>query len=134
MTDTLRAVSDRLGTDQIGWLTTVNRTGQPQASPIWFLWHAEHIWLRSQAAAGKVANIRANPRVAFHLDDNGSGGDVVTVEGTAEFVEELPAEVMEAYLAKYGKAIKQILHVTPEQLAADYPVTIRITPTRARAW
>ncbi|HSS10847.1 MAG TPA: TIGR03667 family PPOX class F420-dependent oxidoreductase [Acidimicrobiales bacterium] len=134
MTDTLRAASDRLSTEPIGWLTTVSRSGQPQASPIWFLWHDDHIWLRSQAAAGKVANVRANPKVAFHLDDDGSGGDVVTVEGTAEFVEEFPAPVMDAYREKYGKAIEQLLHSTPEKLAADYPISIRITPRRARAW
>jgi PPOX class probable F420-dependent enzyme len=134
MTDILRAASDRLVAEPIGWLTTVNPTGQPQASPIWFVWHEDYVWLRSQATAVKVANIRANPRVAFHLDDDGLGGDVVTTEGTAEFVAELPEPVREAYVAKYGKMIEQNLHSTPEQLAADYPTSIRITPRRARAW
>jgi PPOX class probable F420-dependent enzyme len=134
MTDTLQGAADRLGAEQIGWLTTVSRGGQPQASPIWFLWHDGHIWLRSQAAAAKVANIGANPRVAFHLDDDGQGGHVVTVEGTAEVVEQVPGGVREAFLAKYGTLITERLKSTVEQMEAVYPISIRITPKRARSW
>jgi hypothetical protein len=76
---------------------------------------------------------RPTPRVAFHLADDGHGGDIVTIEGTASF-EEAPPEILAAYLAKYDAAIRTALQTTPEQLAADYPTTIRITPTRARAW
>jgi PPOX class probable F420-dependent enzyme len=134
MTDTLQGAADRLDTEQIGWLTTVSRGGQPQASPIWFLWHDDHIWLRSQAGAAKVGNIRANPKVAFHLDGDGQGGNVVTAEGTAEFVEQLPGAVREAYLAKYGTTITERLRSTSAQLEAAYPITIRIRPKRARSW
>jgi hypothetical protein len=38
------------------------------------------------------------------------------------------------YLAEYDEAIRTALQMTPEQLAADYPTTIRITPNRTRAW
>lgn len=134
MTDTLQGAADRLDAEQIGWLTTVSRGGQPQASPIWFVWHDDHIWLRSQAAAAKVANIAANPKVAFHLDDDGQGGDVVTAEGTAEVVEQVPDAVRKAYLAKYGTLITERLKSTPEQLEAAYPISIRIRPKRARSW
>jgi hypothetical protein len=45
-----------------------------------------------------------------------------------------PGQLLEAYLAKYGEAIRTSLKTTPEQLAADHPITIRITPTRTRVW
>jgi hypothetical protein len=35
---------------------------------------------------------------------------------------------------RYSEPIRTALQTTPEQLASDYPVTILITPTRARAW
>jgi PPOX class probable F420-dependent enzyme len=136
MTDVLQqdGPTQRLNSESIGWLTTVSAGGQPQSSPVWFLWDGESLWLRSQAQAGKVRNINANPRVALHLADDGYGGNVITIEGSASVESELPAQVLEAYFAKYGEAVRTALQTTPEQLAADYPTTIRITPTRTRAW
>jgi PPOX class probable F420-dependent enzyme len=135
MTDLLQQdeIARRLAGEQIGWLTTVNPSGQPQSSPVWFVWDGESLWLRSQPHAGKVRNVGANPGVAFHLADDGHGGSIVTIEGRASLDGD-PGEVMDAYLAKYDQAIRGALQTTPEQLAADYSTMIRITPTRARAW
>jgi PPOX class probable F420-dependent enzyme len=136
MTDVLQqdGPAQRLTDDAVGWLTTAGADGQPQSSPVWFVWDGASLWLRSQARAGKVRNINANPRVAFHLADDGHGGDIVTIEGTAQLEAQPPEQLLESYFAKYGDAIRDALQTTPEQLAADYPVTIRITPTRTRAW
>lgn len=123
----------RLTDESVAWLTTAGTDGQPQSSPVWFIWDGASLWLRSQAQAGKVRNIQANPRVAFHLADDGHGGNIITIEGTASLEGE-PPELLEAYLAKYDEAIRVALQTSPEQLAADYPTTIRITPTRTRAW
>ena len=73
----------RLADEGVGWLTTAGAGGQPQSSPVWFVWDGASLWLRSQAQAGKVRNIKANPRVAFHLADDGNGGDIITIEGLA---------------------------------------------------
>jgi hypothetical protein len=71
--------------------------------------------------------------VAFHLADDGNGGDIVTIEGLAS-LEDAPADLLAAYVTKYDDDIRKALQTTPEQLAADYPTTIRITPTRTRTW
>lgn len=136
MTDALSTArpAERLGTELIAWLTTAGADGQPQSSPVWFVWDGSAFWLRSQARAGKVTNVRANPKVALHLADDGHGGDIVTAEGTAEIVDDLPADVEAAYLTKYETAIVSALNSTPEKLKADYPTTVRITPTRSRTW
>lgn len=135
MTDVLQEgrPAQRLAEEGLAWLTTTRADGQPQSSPIWFYWDGSSLWLRSQATAGKVRNVEANPRVAFHLADDGHGGNIVTVEGTASFEAE-PPELFDRYLAKYDDDIRNALQTTPEQLAVDYPTTIRITPTRTRAW
>lgn len=125
--------AQRLVGEGVAWLTTAGADGQPQSSPVWFIWDGASLWLRSQAQAGKVRNINANPRVAFHLADDRYGGNILTIEGTASLETE-PPELHEAYLAKYDEPIRTALQTTPEQLAADYPTTIRITPTRTRAW
>lgn len=125
--------AQRLAGESVAWLTTVGANGQPQSSPVWFMWDGASLWLRSQAQAGKVRNIAANPRVAFHLADDGQGGNIITIDGTAS-LEDAPPDVLEAYLGKYVEAIRTALQTSPEQLAADYPTTIRITPTRTRMW
>jgi PPOX class probable F420-dependent enzyme len=136
MTDVLQqeGPAQRLASEGIGWLTTVGAAGQPQASPVWFVWDGSSLWLRSQATAGKVRNLQANPKVAFHLADDGNGGNILTIDGTATIGDEPPADLMESYVAKYDAAIRDALQTTPEQLMVDYPTTIRITPTRTRTW
>jgi PPOX class probable F420-dependent enzyme len=136
MTDQLQqeGPAQRLAGEDIGWLTTAGADGQPQSSPVWFIWDGSSLWLRSQARAGKVRNIKANPRVAFHLADDGHGGDIITIEGSASLEAEPPDQLLDAYFAKYGETIRTGLQTTPEQLASDYPITIRVTPTRTRAW
>ena len=136
MTDVLQqdGPAQRLAAEPVGWLTTAGADGQPQSSPVWFVWDGTSLWLRSQAKAGKVRNIEANQRVAFHLADDGHGGNIISIEGTASFETAAPPDLLGAYLAKYDEAIRTALQTSPEQLAADYPTTIRITPTRTRAW
>jgi len=136
MTDVLEqhGPAQRLTNENIGWLTTVGRRSQPQSSPVWFIGEGASLWLRSQRNAGKVRNIAANPSVAFHLSDDGQGRNVVTIEGTASLEPELPPAVLDAYMAKYDEAIRTALGTSRSQLVADYPITIRIIPTRARVW
>ncbi len=135
MTDVLQqdGPARRLADESVAWLTTAGADGQPQSSPVWFVWDGESLWLRSQAKAGKVRNIKGNPRVAFHLADDGYGGNIITIEGIASLEEE-PPELLATYLAKYDDAIRTALQTSPEQLAVDYPTTVRIRPTRTRAW
>ena len=123
---------DRLATEKIGWLTTVNADGQAQSSPLWFLWTDGEIFVYSHKTAPRNRNIEKNPRVAFNLNTDVGGGDVVSMEGTARFDPEGPlCSQHPAYLAKYGGWLED--SGGPEFMDRDYPVIIRITPTRWRA-
>lgn len=124
----------RLLTERDAWLTTVRPDGQPQTSVVWCCWHDSALWIRSRPGARKVANIRAQPRVAVNLNSNGRGGDVVTLEGTAELVVDLPRQVRDAYIAKYARAIRTGLRMTPDEMLADYSASIRVDVRRARVW
>jgi PPOX class probable F420-dependent enzyme len=124
----------RLRSEPIIWLTTVRADGQAQATPVWFLWDGETFLLYSQPDAQKVRNLAANPKVALHLDDDGSGGDVVTVEGTATVEPDTPrADRVDGYLAKYRAAI-DALGYEPGPFARSYSTAIRVRPTRVRVW
>ena len=124
----------RLRDELIIWLTTVSPSGQPQTSPVWFLWDGAKFLIYSLPCTARTRNIEGNPRVSLNLDGDGHGGAVVTIEGMARIDPQAPAsnEVSE-YATKYRKKIAG--HGwTPESFAVDYPIPIRITPFRARSW
>ena len=126
--------AERLGREPIAWLTTVRADGQAQSSPVWFLWDGRTFLLYSQPGAQKVRNLAVNPKVALHLGDDGDGGDIVTVEGTATVEPGTPrADRVEGYLAKYGAAI-EALGYEAGPFARTYSTAIRVRPTRIRAW
>jgi PPOX class probable F420-dependent enzyme len=124
----------RLQSDMIGWLTTVTPEGQPQTMPLWFLWDGASALIYSDRRAKRNGNIRANPRVTLHLNDDGRGGDVVVLEGEARIDDETPAlPDNPAYVAKYRAWILDGFN-TPEEMATIYNVPVRIVPTRGRAF
>jgi PPOX class probable F420-dependent enzyme len=126
--------AQRLRSERIVWLTTVRADGQAQSSPVWFLWDDGTFLVFSQPGAQKVRNLTANPKVALHLGDDGGGGDIVSVEGTAAVEPDSPrADRVEAYLAKYQEAI-EALGYEPGPFARTYSTAIRVRPTRVRAW
>jgi PPOX class probable F420-dependent enzyme len=124
---------ERLRSEIVVWLTTVRHDGQPQSSPVWFLWDGEAVLVYSMPKAGKVANTRANPKVSMHLSDDGRGEDVVTMEGTAEIVEDPVEEPNPAYVEKYRELIADLGYEV-ESFARAYSTAIRIVPHRARVW
>ena len=125
-------VLKHLHEEEVIWLTT-NRPGRaPQPSPVWFLWHEDHLLVCSQPNTPKVRNITANPNVALNFNCTPQGGDVVVMTASAEILEQMPpTEVMDKYFAKYVRGIEQ-LGSTPEQFMEAYSVPIRLTPTSLR--
>jgi PPOX class probable F420-dependent enzyme len=125
------AADERLRTEPVIWLTTVRADGQPQSSPVWFWWDGEMLSLLSMPSAGKLANIRANPRVSLNLDGDRLGGEIVTLEGTAEIVAD--DVIAPAYFDKYDAGIRS-LGSTPEEFSGAYSALVRIIPTRVRVY
>jgi PPOX class probable F420-dependent enzyme len=126
--------ADRLRADVVGWLTTVTPSGRPQSSVVWFAVQDGAIYIQSRPDATKLRNVRANPNVSFHLDSDGQGGDVVTIDGEATIVDAPQDALRDTYLAKYERMIRERLRSTPEEMLEQYNTTVRVTPRRARAW
>jgi len=124
----------RLKEELIAWLTTVSPSGQPQSTPIWFLWDGEEFVIYGSKDGPKVPNIRANPHVGLHLEGDRKGGGNVIFEGMAR-IDEVAAGLSDSanYLAKYGDTINAY-GWTPQSMAQDYPHVIKVTPTRVRIW
>ena len=123
----------RLGEDTIIWLTTVTPAGQPQSTPVWFLWDGEEFSIYGSANGPKTRNIERNPRVSLHLEGNGRGGGIVIFEGTARVDADGPrADADPAFLDKYLSIMAQ--RWTPASFADEYPHLILVTPNRLRTW
>lgn len=130
------ALAGRLRTESIAWLTSVAPGGQPQSSPVWFLWDEgeEEFLVYAQPRSWKVRNIRTNPLVSLHLNSDDEGGRVATFEGSARIRDgHPPGHEVPAYLAKYRERITGA-GVTPEQMGAAYATALRITPARVRVY
>jgi PPOX class probable F420-dependent enzyme len=122
----------RLRDEKIAWLTTVRSDGQPQSSPVWFLWRDGEIVVYSKPTTQKVRNIRANAKVAIHLRDVDEGSDILSIEGTAEIDESYPpAAAIPPYVTKYRAMIADI-KMDPDSFAKSYSVPVRIRPTKIR--
>jgi PPOX class probable F420-dependent enzyme len=122
----------RLQREKIAWLTTVRRDGQPQSSPVWFLWRDGEVIVYSKPTTQKVRNVQANPRVAVHLRDIDDGSDIVSLEGEATVDAGYPAaSAVPGYVTKYRSMIAD-LGMTPASFAGSYAVPIRIRPTKLR--
>jgi PPOX class probable F420-dependent enzyme len=123
---------EKLATETIVWLTTVRHDGQPQTSPVWFVWNDGAFLIYSRPGTQKIRNILANPRVALALEQDGTGSDVATMEARAVIDEEAPsANEVGPYVAKYGPRMEAISG-SHEEFAQDYRIALRVEVTRRR--
>jgi PPOX class probable F420-dependent enzyme len=126
----------RLREEKTIWLTAVRPDGQPQTSPVGFVWDGARFLIASQPGAPKVRNLRSNAKVSLHLDTDreGDDGGVLTIEGEGSVdAAPLSSDEVASYLDKYREA----MHAdgfTPEEAFAEYSTVIRVTPMRARAY
>jgi PPOX class probable F420-dependent enzyme len=122
----------RLRREKIAWLTTVRRDGQPQSSPVWFLWRDGEIVVYSKPTTHKLPNVQVNEKDAVHLRDVDEGSVLVSIEGTAEIDESDPsAAAIPDYVTKYRTMIGDI-NMDPDSFAKSYSVPVRIRPTKIR--
>jgi len=125
-------VARRLDEEVVAWLTVVDGVGTPQPAPIWFLWDGESALIYSLTGAKRLAHLRARPRVAFHLDGDGQGSDIVVLTGEVVDAPDAPSVADNpAYLAKYGERITAGWG-SAENFGAQYSVPLRFTPRRTR--
>jgi PPOX class probable F420-dependent enzyme len=124
-------VARRLRDETVVWLVTVSAAGQPEPSPVWFVWDGETFLIYSLRDTSRERNLADRPRVALHFDST-RGGDVVVFNGQASIDPSAPpVHEHPEYVAKYRDDFTRIGY-TPEQFAARYSLAIRVRPTRLR--
>lgn len=126
-------IAQALDAALIGFLTAVNREGQPQTSPVWFVRDGESLIVYNKADTPRLASVAGNSRVAFNLRGDARGRGALLIEGRALEAPDLgPFYELPAYVEKYREDMERI-GWTPKTFHDDHPVPIRIEVTRVRA-
>jgi PPOX class probable F420-dependent enzyme len=71
-------------------LATVAANGEPQSSPMWFLWDGEHIKFTHTTYRQKFQNIEHDPRVAISITDGDNPYIYAEFRGVIERIEDDP--------------------------------------------
>ncbi|WP_265523076.1 TIGR03667 family PPOX class F420-dependent oxidoreductase [Oerskovia flava] len=133
-TDLGARAAGRLAEEPVAWLVTVDPHGTPQPTPVWFVRTGDGLVVASQPATAKLRNVRANPRVALHLNSTRTGDDVIVLVGAAAIDDAgLTEAERDAYDAKYSEPMRGI-GMTPAQFHEEYSVILRIAPEKLRGF
>lgn len=123
---------EHLEADVVAWLTTVAPDGRPQSSLISFLYEDGTILFYSRPDTPKLRNIGHSPKVSFNLQSDPYGDHYLVVEGTIAIDPSIrPSDRHPAYHAKY---LEPHAHweMDVAEMAREFSVPLRITPTRIR--
>ncbi|WP_395576336.1 pyridoxamine 5'-phosphate oxidase family protein [Streptomyces sp. BK79] len=117
-------VLDRLEREEDVWVSTADADGLPCLVPLWFVWHAESVWLCTRLTNPTGRNLRDGGRVRLALGDT---RDVVLIDGeVATFGRrEVPSAAADAFRAKTGW--------DPREDSASY-AWFRVRPLAVQAW
>jgi PPOX class probable F420-dependent enzyme len=55
---------DLLASTAVAMVGTIGRRGEPQVTPLWFLWDGERVWISLVEGRQKLRNLRRNPAIS----------------------------------------------------------------------
>jgi PPOX class probable F420-dependent enzyme len=123
---------DRIRDERIAWLTVTRADGMPVPTPIWFVWRDDAFLIYSQPDAFKVRAIRRNQNVTLNFNTDPTGEHFVVAQCVAEFAPDAPSSrALPDYQDKYRELIT-LINYTPERLATEFSLPIRLRPLRWR--
>ena len=80
---------------------TFRRSGEPVATPVWFVEEDGRLYVDTDSESGKVKRIRANPHVLVAPCTASGKLTAPAAAATAEVIGSMPATVRENYARKY---------------------------------
>ncbi|QBD82376.1 PPOX class F420-dependent oxidoreductase [Ktedonosporobacter rubrisoli] len=98
-------VQEILHSQAFAQVATIGAKGEPQSSPMWFLWDGEYIKLAPLKESNRHKNIKRDPHIAISISDIGNPYVYAEFRGMVEKIEEDPAGASYTALAKrYGSS------------------------------
>lgn len=89
MTDSSAAVipeafSDILASTALAHVATIGPHGEPQSTPVWFIWDGSRVLISQVEGQQKLKNLRREPRVALSMVDPANPGRNLEIRGRVE--------------------------------------------------
>ncbi|GHO46841.1 PPOX class F420-dependent oxidoreductase [Ktedonospora formicarum] len=115
-----------LQSKQLAYLATLGNNGEPQNSPMWFLWDGEYLKFTHTTKRQKFRNIQRDPRVAIAITDPDNLYTQAEFRGIVDHVEEDPnGEFFDTLAKHYDSTIRYpgdervILYVKPQHIVGQ---------------
>lgn len=102
----------------VAHLATIGPDGEPQSSPMWFLWDGEYIRFTHATNRKKYQNIKRDHRVAISITDVDEPFTYAEFRGAVERIEEDPEGAFYNTLTKHNES--------PERWRGDPRVTLYV--------
>lgn len=107
-------------------LSTINKDGSPQVTPVWFDWDGSHVRINSARGRLKDRNMRRDPRVALALTDPENPFHYLEIRGKVVEITEQGADAhIDALTKKYMG-----IDTYPGRQPSETRVTYRIEPLK----
>lgn len=98
--------ADLLQRPLVGGLATVRPDGQPESSPMWFLWETTQLKFTHTTYRRKIASLHANPYVSLLVIDPANAHRYLQVRARVASIEPDPTGSFFVHLAeRYGLSI-----------------------------
>ncbi|MBA2680627.1 MAG: PPOX class F420-dependent oxidoreductase [Ktedonobacteraceae bacterium] len=121
-------------------LATIGSNGEPQSSPMWFLWDGEYIKFTHTTNRKKYQNIKQDPRVSISITDVDEPYTYAEFRGVVERIEDDPNGIFFNSLAEhYGAPMRypgdprvifyvKIQHIAGQNLGSRYTQVLIAKP------
>lgn len=94
--------AELLGSARTGHCATVDAQGRPHVVPLWFVCHADEIYVNSLRRSQRGAHLRQGSPVSFCIDDGTEYGELRGVVLRGSFVPVVDDPTLEAIRAAFG--------------------------------
>ncbi|QBD79654.1 PPOX class F420-dependent oxidoreductase [Ktedonosporobacter rubrisoli] len=106
-------------------LATLGPNGEPQSSPMWFMWDGEHLKFTHMPNRKKYQNIKRDPRVSVSITDVDNPYSYAEFRGVVTRIEDdLQGQFFDTLAERYGSPLRHtgeprvILYVQVQRVAA----------------
>ena len=90
-----------LESNALAHVATLGPRGEPQSTPVWFIWDGQRLKFSQTTSRQKYRNLRRDPRIAISLVDPQNPGRSLEIRGVAQLEEDKDLSLLNTLARKY---------------------------------